>query len=102
MIRIRGEEEPDEPEEEAEPSPRASIPAVGEPDRTFEYSVARISIDDLAGGEGLAKRLNDASAEGWDLVSIVDAGEARALVMRRRRRPQHEGGQVGFTAPRRG
>lgn len=98
-MRVEEPEIPDEPEEEPAPALQSSIPAVGEAERPFEYSVQTLSAAELGDGSSLAERLNEASAEGWDLVSVVDVNGGKALVLRRRRRPSKESRVVGFAPP---
>jgi hypothetical protein len=94
----RSEEEPDEPEE---PSSRAVATAPTIPDvstsREYEYRVELLTIAQIADGKTLAERLTTASGEGWDLVEIVDAGEQRAVVLRRPKRRERDRRPVGFT-----
>ncbi|MGH7777657.1 MAG: hypothetical protein ACREPI_10840 [Candidatus Dormibacterales bacterium] len=91
-------EVPDEPEDELEPK-SASVPSVAEAERPFEYSVRSLAEAAVGDGTGLADRLNEASSEGWDLVSIVDVNGGKALVLRRRRRPEKRSRSVGFAPP---
>ena len=50
-------------------------------------------------GTTLADRLTRASADGWDLVEIIGAGERHAILLRKAKRPERPGRPVGFAPP---
>jgi hypothetical protein len=97
---IRAEEEPDEPDE---PEPGSAmttsptIPAVSTGARQYEYRVDLLTVAQVSDGKTLAERLTAASSDGWDLVEIVDAGEQRAVLLRRPKRSERDRRPVGFT-----
>src|SRR3984893_4493951 len=86
-MRARSEEEPD-PEEEPSPEPPASatatmVPAVSTPGRESEYRTQLVTAAEVVDGSTLAEQLTKASAEGWDLVEIIGAGDRHAILLRR-------------------
>ena len=95
------EEEPDEePEPEQAPSQAAVatvVPSVGSAGREFEYRTEDLAVGEIA--DGLAKRLTDASKDGWDFVQVVDAGERRVILLRRAKRAERHAKPVGFFPP---
>ena len=99
------EEEPDE-EPEEEPTGNASgvaaaVPTTGFPSREFEYRTDEISLADLADGSTLARRLGEASRDGWDFVQVLEAGDKRLVLLRRGRRGERQSRPVGFFPPAR-
>ena len=52
-------------------------------EREFEYRTEVLSLEQVLDGKTLGARLTAASAEGWHLVDIVDAGDRRVLVLRK-------------------
>jgi hypothetical protein len=93
------DEDPDEPDEESEARPvPTSMPSVGTGGREYEYRTEAISLPELADGHSLAERLSAASAEGWDHVEIVAAGDVHVLLQRRPKRQAREPRPVGFRA----
>jgi hypothetical protein len=102
---LRSEEEPEE-EPEPEPGERlpesaAGVPSVAFGGRQYEYRVEILTLEQVTDAKGLAARLTEASAEGWDLVETIEAGEKRVVVLRRPKREPGESRPVGFTAPSR-
>ncbi|HEX6488436.1 MAG TPA: hypothetical protein VF137_06125 [Candidatus Dormibacteraeota bacterium] len=93
------EQEPDEPEEEpaqAEQSVATLVPSVGQAAREFEFRTEALSLAELTDGSTLARKLTEASKEGWDLVSVLDAGDHRVIVYRRGKRSERQSHPVGF------
>ncbi len=103
-MRARLEEEP-EPDEEPEPQgPVAtatgpSVPAVPDGGREFEYRTELVTAAEVLDGKTLADQLTKASADGWDLVEIISAGDRHAILLRRGKRPSRQMGPAGFTPP---
>lgn len=98
----RSEEEPDpdeEPETGATAQPTPPTPMVAPPGREYEYRSELLSQDEVADGT-LVAALNEHSAEGWDLVEVIAAGEKRVLLLRRPKRAARESRPVGFQRPR--
>ena len=98
------DEEPDEPARPAQPdgargTAAGLVPSVGLPSRDWEYSTKVLSVAQVADGATLVKILHEAGAEGWDLVSVVDGGEKRVILMRRPKRSARESRRVGFAPP---
>ena len=106
---MRSEEIPEEePDEEPEDEPNGSatgvataVPALGFPSREFEFRTDEISLAELADGATLAKRLGEASKDGWDFVQIVEAGDKHLLLLRRGKRGERQSRPVGFFPPSR-
>jgi len=100
----RAEEEPDEPDEPDEPEIAAggagpAVPTVGPGAREFEFKVEVVSVEEVTDGKTLPDRLAKASADGWDLYEVIDAGDRRALLLRRPKKNQSESRRVGFAPP---
>jgi hypothetical protein len=99
--------EPDEdPEYEPEdiPAAPASMAAGasstnGYGERDFEYRTEVLSLEEVVDGKTLADRLTAASADGWLLVDIVDAGDRRVLVLRKLKKAERVARSVGFAPP---
>ena len=102
--RLEEEPEPDEPDED-EPATGAAasglVPAVAAADggREFEYRTELVTVEEVVDGTTLADRLTRASADGWDLVEIIGAGERHAILLRKAKRPERPGRPVGFAPP---
>jgi hypothetical protein len=108
-MRMRDEEEP-EPDEEPEPGeepvappPGSSlVPTVpGGAGREFEYRTELVSQAELADGKTLPERLTRASADGWDLVDIIQAGDQHVILLRQPKKAPREARPVGFMLPNR-
>lgn len=104
----RFEEDPDEePEEPTQPAPpdgaRAAaagvLPAVGLPNREWEFSTKVLSVAQVADGVTLVKVLQEAGTDGWELASVIDGGDKRVILMRRPKRSTRETRRVGFAPP---
>ena len=102
-MRERLEEEPEEPDEDEPAAPTATgglVPTVA-PDggREFEYRTELVTAEQVMDGTTLAERLTKASADGWDLVDIIGAGDRHAILLRKAKRPERPGRPVGFARP---
>src|SRR5262250_3295245 len=104
----RFEEDPDEePEEPAQPTQpdgargaaAGLVPAVGIPNREWEFSTKVLTVAQVADGVTLVKVLQEAGTEGWELASVVDGGDKRVILMRRPKRSTRESRRVGFAPP---
>ena len=103
----RLEEDPDEePDEPAPAQPDGArgtvagmIPAVGMPNREWEFATRVLSVAQVADGVTLVKTLHEAGADGWELASVVDGGDKRVILMRRPKRTARESRRVGFAPP---
>jgi hypothetical protein len=98
------DEEPDEPEQPAQPDGARGIaagliPAVALPTRDWEYSTKVLTVAQVADGVTVVKVLAEAAADGWDLVSVLDGGDKRVILMRRPKRTTRESRRVGFAPP---
>lgn len=102
-MRAHLEEEPDE-----EPEPRgpvataagpSTVPSVSDGVREFEYRTELVTVAEVLDGTTLAEQLTRASADGWDLVEIIAAGDRHAILLRRGKRPSRQVGPVGFSPP---
>jgi hypothetical protein len=102
-MRERLEEEPDEePEPDETPAAAAAstlVPAVSDGAREFEYRTELVTAVQVLDGTTLAEQLTKASADGWDLVDIITAGDSHAVLLRRAKRAEREVRQVGFSPP---
>ena len=103
--RLEEEPEPDEPDEPDEPAAVATatgahVPSVADGAREFEYRTDLLTAADVVDGKTLAGQLTAASADGWDLVDIINAGDRYAVLLRRAKRPERSSRPVGFTPPR--
>ena len=109
-MRTRSEEEPDpievpddpeEPEVEPEPVARngpAMVPAVpAAVEREYEYKVEVITLQQVVDGKTLPDLLSKASHDDWHLVEIVDAGEKKAILLRKRKESKPDRRPVGFS-----
>ena len=108
-MRPQDEEEP-EPDEEPEPGeepeappPGASlVPTVpGAGGREFEYRTELLTQAELADGKTLPEKLTRASADGWDLVDVIHAGEQHVILLRQPKKAARETRPVGFMLPNR-
>jgi hypothetical protein len=77
---------------------RAIVPPF-EGTREFEFRTELITAEQVTDGTTLAGHLTKASADGWDLVDIINAGERHAILLRRLKRPERSARQVGFAPP---
>ncbi len=106
---IRSEEEPEPPEipddpDEPEIEPErvssqspALVPAVAAPpDREYEYKVEVVTVAEVVDGKTLPELLSKASHDEWHLVEIIDAGEKKAILLRKRKENKSERRPVGF------
>ena len=100
--RLEEEPEPDEPDED-EPAGAASstlVPAVAaDGGREFEYRTELVTAAQVLDGSTLAEQLTKASADGWDLVDIIGAGDRHAILLRKAKRLDRPGRPVGFARP---
>jgi hypothetical protein len=102
-MRERLEEEP-EPDEEPDETPAAAastpstpLPSVMDGGREFEYRTELVTAEQVVDGSTLAGQLTKASADGWDLVDIINTGDRHAILLRRGKRPERSSRPVGFT-----
>jgi len=106
-MKPRAEEEPEpdeDPDEEPATAPAATgsglVPSVeGGGGRDFEYRTELVTAAQLTDGKSLPDLLTKASAEEWDLVEILAAGDRHVVLLRRRKKPQREARPVGFRLP---
>lgn len=103
-MRERLEEEPEEPDEDPDEEPSAATPALGAPlpsvsdgGREFEYRTEVVTSAQVVDGTTLSGQLTKASADGWDLVDIINAGDDHAILLRRAKRTERNARPVGFT-----
>lgn len=97
------DEEPEPEEEPVAPPPGSSlVPAVpGAGGREFEYRTELLTQAELADGKTLAEKLTKASADGWDLVDVIHAGDQHVILLRQPKKTSREARPVGFTLPNR-
>jgi hypothetical protein len=96
------DEEPDEPDSPDQPEvdvgtqiPITAVAAPGAAGREFEYRSELLGPDEVSGAT-LVEKLNQGSADGWDLVDLVPAGDKHVLLLRRPKRSTRESRPVGF------
>jgi hypothetical protein len=111
-MRPRSEEEPEpiivpEPDEdpgEPDDDPAAAagtgtmVPRVDSPsdrEREYEYRVDVVSLAEVLDGT-MAEKLGEASHDDWQLVDIIDAGDKKALLLRKRKQKESSRRPVGF------
>ena len=99
--------EPDEdPEYDPEDMPAAPTTltasrssANGSGDRDYDYRTEVLTLDQVADGKTLTGMLADASADGWHLVQVIDAGDRRVVLFRKVKKADRERRSVGFAPP---
>ena len=97
-------DEPDEPDEpDADPEPAAAVPAPGmvpsvgsRGDLQYDYRVDAITNAELLDGKSLPRLLAEATEGEWHLVDIIDAGDRKAVLLRKRKDTRPERRPVGF------
>ena len=99
------EPEPDEPDPDTEPAgtptPQSMVPTVGgSANREFEYRTELLTVAQIADGKTLPELLTRSSADGWDLVDVLDAGDQRVALLRKPKRGEKETRPVGFSVRR--
>ena len=94
------DEEPDETPAAVATAPGAQLPSVADGGREHEYRTDLLSAAEVVDGATLAGQLTKASADGWDLVDIINAGDRYAVLLRRAKRPERSVRPVGFSPPR--
>jgi hypothetical protein len=107
-MELRFEEDPEEePDEPAQPAPDGArgaaaglLPAVGLPNREWEFTTKVLSVAQVADGSTLVKVLHEAGADGWDLAGVIDGGDKRVILLRRPKRSARETRRVGFAPPK--
>ncbi len=98
IVPAEPDEEPDEPE--AEPAAAAAtgtlVPRVeAAVEREYEYRVDVVTVAQVLDGT-IAEKLSDASHDEWQLVDIIDAGDKKALLLRKRKQKESARRPVGF------
>ena len=99
------EEDPDEEPEPSSPdgargAAASLVPSVGFPGREWEYSTKVLTVAQVVDGVTLAKLLQEAGGDGWELGDVIDGGDKRVLLMRRPKRSPRESRRVGFAPPK--
>lgn len=97
---LRADEEPEEPETEPEPSSSATSPAVviAPPGQgvAFDYRTEVLTASQVLDGTTLPEKLAKESAEGWDLVDLVQAEGKHVIILRKPKKPDRAERRVGF------
>ncbi len=100
------EPEPDEPEipeiepETAPAAAAAMVPAVAAPvDRDYEYRVESLTTAEVLDGKSLPGLLEDVSHEEWHLVDVIDCGDRKAVLLRKRKEKKPDRRPLGFFPP---
>ena len=106
-MRERLEEDPDfdDDDDDMDEGPVATSPhraIVPPPDasREYEYRTDLVTSAEVTDGSTLPGLLTKASADGWDLVDIINAGDRHAVLLRRLKRSERNARQVGFAPPK--
>ena len=94
-------DEPDEPEPDVEPvsasAAPALVPAVATAiEREYEYRVEVLTNAQILDAKTLPDLLSTASHDEWHLVEIIDTGEKKAVLLRKRKEAKPERRPVGF------
>ena len=99
------DDDPDEPEQPSGPDGAGGAAgpmlSVGLPAREWEFSTQVLTLAQVVDGTTLAKVLQEAGADGWELSDVIDGGEKRVLLLRRPKRSSRESRRVGFAPPAR-
>jgi hypothetical protein len=98
IVPAEPDEEPDEPEDEPAASAATGtlVPRVEAPiEREYEYRVDVLTVAQVLDGT-IADKLSDASHDEWHLVDIIDAGDKKALLLRKRKQKEAARRPVGF------
>ena len=92
------DEDPDEPDDEPASAAATAtmVPRVDAPtEREYEYRVDVVSVAEVLDGT-IAEKLGEASHDEWHLVDIIDAGDKKALLLRKRKQKESSRRPVGF------
>jgi hypothetical protein len=92
------DEDPDEPDDEpaAAAATATIVPRVDAPsEREYEYRIDVVSVAEVLDGT-IAEKLGEASHDDWNLVDIIDAGDKKALLLRKRKQKESSRRPVGF------
>jgi hypothetical protein len=94
------EPEPDEPDEEPVSTAATLVPAVEAPvERDFEYRVDTYTIAEVLDGKTLTSKLEQASHDEWHLVEVIDCGDKKAFLLRKRKEKKPDRRPLGFFPP---
>jgi hypothetical protein len=95
-------EDPDEPDVEPEPArptggaaPLVVAPGAA-PGVEFEYRTELLTADQVVDGTTLPERLAKESADGWDLVDVLQAKDRHVILLRKPKKPERGDRRVGF------
>ncbi len=84
------------------PASAAVVPAVPAPaEHDYEYRVVVLSLEQVLDGKTLPERLSQASRDEWHLVEIIDAGDRKAILLRKRKEKKGNRHPLGFAPPQR-
>src|SRR5262245_38955060 len=87
-------------EEPGNVSPHRAIVPPPDGGREYEYRTELLTAAQVTDGSTLSSELTKASSDGWDLVDIINAGDRHAILLRRLKKPERSGRQVGFAPPK--
>jgi hypothetical protein len=98
---LRADEEPEEPETEPEPSSSTTSPAVvvaspASQGVAFDYRTEVLTAAQVLDGTTLPEKLATESADGWDLVDLVQAQDKHVVILRKPKKPDRAERRVGF------
>jgi hypothetical protein len=98
---LRADEEPEEPETEPEPSSSTTSPAVvvaapSSQGVAFDYRTEVLTAKEVLDGTTLPDKLARESAEGWDLVDLIQAENRHVIILRKPKKPDRSERRVGF------
>ena len=100
---LRAEEEPEEPETEPQPAPGAAahaalVVASASQGVEFDYRTEVLSAAQVLDGKTLPQKLAQESADGWDLVDLLQAQDKHVILLRKPKRADRGERRVGFFA----
>lgn len=97
---LRAEEEPEEPE----PQPAAAaqttlvVGSAAAAGVEFEYRTEVLTAAQVLDGKTLPRKLAEESADGWDLVDLVQAQDKHVILLRKPKKTDRGERRVGFFA----
>lgn len=98
---LRADEEPEEPEIEPQPPSTPSAQAVvvaaaAAQGVAFEYRTEVLTAEQILDGTTLPEKLAHESADGWDLVDLIQAQDKHVIVLRKAKKADRGERRVGF------
>jgi hypothetical protein len=72
------------------------VVAPGAPGVAFDYRTEVLTAAQVLDGTTLPEKLAHESAEGWDLVDLVQAQDKHVIILRKPKKPDRAERRVGF------